>query len=64
MVEGSANRVINRAYAVLGTPSPRDVDLSVVTWHLTHVLTHMMKALTKQAEMFPAFLASDTCFRR
>lgn len=64
MVEGSANHVINGAYAMPGPPSPRDVGLSVVAWHSTHVLTHMMKALTKQAEMLSAFLASDTCFCR
>lgn len=37
-------------------------------YHYSHgirlMLTHMMKALTKQAEMLSAFLAFDTCFCR
>lgn len=47
MAEGSANHVINGAYTGLGPPFPTDVDLSGVTQHLTHVLTHTMKALNR-----------------
>lgn len=44
-----------------GPPSPGDVHPSAVTQPLTCVLTHVMKALTKQAEMLEAFLAPGTC---